>query len=168
MNDSCVQLRIWETVTFHWGSPSYGLLRQIILFTILKIILFRPQAQARPGQALSTWQWQWCLFQLLSGGRDQALSDWLLFTKWSHFYQVYQVNAYNSSGYVMTGFWEYFGPDGILYRTDFTADEGGYRPQTTKIKRGRKSRKLSLNTKKIKTFGRLTRKRNNLRKQARH
>ena len=49
----------------------------------------------------------------------------------------------------MTGFWEYFGPDGILYRTDFTADEGGYRPQTIKIKRGRKSRKLSLNTKKI-------------------
>merc|ERR1711997_852018 len=79
-----------------------------------------------------------------------------------------QTGYFSQNGYVMTGFWEYFGPDGILYRTDFTADEGGYRPQTTKIKRGRKSRKLSLNTKKNKTFGRLTRKRNNSRKQERH
>ena len=79
-----------------------------------------------------------------------------------------QVNACNSSGYVMTGFWEYFGPDGILYRTEFTADEGGYRPQIIKIKMGRESRKLSLNTKKMKTNRRLGRKRNNFRKQIRN
>ena len=75
-----------------------------------------------------------------------------------------QVNACNSSGYVMTGFWEYFGPDGILYRIEFTADDGGYRPQVFKMKRKRKPRKLSLNTIKRKNYGRMTRKRNSLRK----
>ena len=79
-----------------------------------------------------------------------------------------QVNAYNSSGYVMTGFWEYFGPDGILYRTEFTADEGGYRPQIIKMKRGRKSRKLSLNTNQRKNYGRMTRKRKTFRKPIRN
>ena len=33
------------------------------------------------------------------------------------------IEQHNSSGYVMKGFWEYFGPDGNLYRTEFTADE---------------------------------------------
>ena len=78
-----------------------------------------------------------------------------------------QVNACNFSGYVMTGFWEYFGPDGTLYRTEFTADEGGYRPQIFKMKRGRKSRKLSLNTNKRKNYGRMT-KRKTLRKLIRN
>ena len=79
------------------------------------------------------------------------------------------VNVCNSSGgYVMTGFWEYLGPDGTLYRTEFTADEGGYRPQIFKMKRGRKSRKLSLNKNKKKNYGRMTRKRKTLRKLIRN
>ena len=32
-------------------------------------------------------------------------------------------------GYVMTGSWEYIGPDGKLYRTEFTADNEGYKPR---------------------------------------
>ena len=64
----------------------------------------------------------------------------------------------------MTGFWEYFGPDGMLYRTEFTADEGGYRPRIIKMKRGRKSRELSLKTNKRKKYGRMTRKRKTLNK----
>merc|ERR1711997_1259350 len=73
-----------------------------------------------------------------------------------------------NGGYVMTGFWEYLGPDGTLYRTEFTADEGGYRPQIFKMKRGRKSRKLSLNKNKKKNYGRMTRKRKTLRKLIRN
>merc|ERR1712110_157506 len=71
-----------------------------------------------------------------------------------------QTGYFSPNGYVMTGFWEYFGPDGILYRTEFTADEGGYRPQIFKMKRERKSRKLFLNTNKRKSYGRMTRKQN--------
>merc|ERR1711971_1366230 len=51
-----------------------------------------------------------------------------------------QTGYFSPNGYVMTGFWEYFGPDGILYRTEFTADEGGYRPQIIKTKMGREPR----------------------------
>jgi len=29
----------------------------------------------------------------------------------------------------MTGSWEYIGPDGKLYRTEFTADNEGYKPR---------------------------------------
>jgi len=78
-----------------------------------------------------------------------------------------QTGYFTPNGYVMTGFWEYFGPDGTLYRTEFTADEGGYRPQIFKMKRGRKSRKLSLNTNKRKNNGRMT-KRKTLRKLIRN
>ena len=62
-----------------------------------------------------------------------------------------EVNAHNSSGYVMKGFWEYFGPDGNLYRTEFTADEMGYRPKIIKMK-ARMSRNLSLSKNKRKKY----------------
>ena len=33
------------------------------------------------------------------------------------------------TGYVMTGSWEYVGPDGSVFRTEFTADHEGYKPR---------------------------------------
>ena len=33
------------------------------------------------------------------------------------------------SGYQVRGSWEYVGTDGAVYRTEFVADRGGYRPR---------------------------------------
>ena len=57
----------------------------------------------------------------------------------------------------MEGFWEYVGPDGNLYRTEFTADEMGYRPKMFNMKRTRKSRKLQLSKKKRKKYKKIKR-----------
>merc|ERR1712113_534991 len=63
-----------------------------------------------------------------------------------------QSGYFSQNGYVMKGFWEYFGPDGNLYRTEFTADEMGYRPKIIKMK-ARMSRNLSLSKNKRKKYG---------------
>ena len=39
------------------------------------------------------------------------------------------VTYMNVAGYVMTGSWEYVGPDGSVFRTEFTADHEGYKPR---------------------------------------
>jgi len=71
-----------------------------------------------------------------------------------------QTGYQTQNGYVMEGFWEYVGPDGNLYRTEFTADQMGYRPKMFNMKRTRKSRKLQLSKNKRKKYRKMNRKQN--------
>ena len=55
---------------------------------------------------------------------------------------------------MLTGFGEYFGSNGILYRTEFTADDEGYRPKIIKNKERKKIKGVRM-TRKRKTFKKL-------------
>jgi len=62
-----------------------------------------------------------------------------------------QSGYFTPLGYVMTGSWEYVGPDGSVFRTEFTADHEGYKPRIISPLKKRTGKKLPLPQKKRKS-----------------